>query len=234
MSRQIVALSILWISALAAVGRAKEDPPPTADEIMRVVRMSYVNQDSKLTGRLRDTENGADQPFELTMAQQAIRFRFSDPNEIVNLDLSTAPPTLARVVAGSKETVPDTQLSAPIRGMAVSYEDLAMRFLDWPNGKLLKSETVSLAKCWKVHVAAPDNVGSYGSVDLWVHQASGGLAKMEAYDRAGKLIKRFEVRGTQKAGDAMILEKMLMDTVDPASGKKLARIIMSIDKPRKN
>ncbi len=211
-----------------------EDPPPTADEVLRLVRLSYALQNYKLTGQLRDDDSGATQPFELTMAERVIRFRFSNPNEIINLDLATSPPTLSRVVAGGKQEVPLAMLGAPVRGMAVSYEDLALRFLDWPNGQMLGDDKVATVRCWKVRVTSPDGAGAYGTVDVWVHQESGGMAQMEAYDRSGKKIKKFQVRKIQKAGDATVLKEMRIETFDPASGKTVARTYMSMDKPEKN
>lgn len=234
MNRRFFALTTAAVALLSPAVCHAEDPPPTADEVLRLVRLSYALQDYSLTGQLRDDDTGATQAFQLTMSQQVIRFRFSNPNEIINLDLATSPPTLSRVIPGGKQEVPLSMLGAPVRGMAVSYEDLALRFLDWPNGQMLGDEKVSTVKCWKVRVTTPDGAGAYGTVDVWVHQESGGMAQMEAYDRSGKKIKRFQVRKIQKAGDATVLKEMRIETFDPASGKTVARTYMSMDKPEKN
>ena len=46
------------------------DSGPTAEEIMKLVRMSYALQDYKLKGSLRDDTSGKKEAFELTMQQQ--------------------------------------------------------------------------------------------------------------------------------------------------------------------
>ena len=222
-------------SVISDLARAK-DPDPSPDEILRLVRRSYAMQDYKLTGNLRDAESGRTQPFELTMAAQVIRFRFSDPAEIVNVDLSSAPPTLTQTKSGSKSEIPPSALSEPLRGMSVSYEDLALGFLDWPNPKLVGHDTVKLgAKCWIIQVTNPSPVGAYGTVKIWAHEGSGGMAKMEGFDRiSSKRIKEFEVRGVQKAGDATVLEEMRITTFDGTTGKRRAITYMSMDKPERN
>ncbi|MCB1209802.1 MAG: outer membrane lipoprotein-sorting protein [Verrucomicrobiales bacterium] len=237
MNRRLFAQSM--IATLASVGlpnlALSKESDPSADEILRLVRMSYAMQDYKLSGNLRDDESGRTQPFELTMAAQVIRFRFSDPAEIVNVDLSSEPPTLTQIKSGSKSKMPPSALSEPLRGMSMSYEDLSLGFLDWPNPKLVGHDTIKLgAKCWVIQVNNPAPTGAYGTVKIWVHQASGGMAKMEAYDRtSGKLVKEFLVRGVQKAGDVTVLEEMRIKTFDAISGEKQALTIMTMDKPEK-
>ena len=186
------------------------DPEPSAEEIMRLVRMSYALQDYKLKGTLRDDTSGKKEPFELTMQQQTIRFRFVEPSEIVDLDLGTQPAT--------------------VRGMAMNFEDLSLRFTYWPNPKLMGTDTIKTQKMWVVRVVNPDGKGPYGTVDMWVHQGSGGVAKMEAYDAKGLKMKKFEVVSVQKVNDVTILKEMKLEAYDPPGSKSARRTYMKLDK----
>lgn len=213
-----------------ATSAARADDEPTAEEIMRLVRMSYALQDYKLAGSLRDDESGKKEAFELTMQQQTIRFRFSNPAEIVDLDLANHPPVLTRVVPGGKSAVPVSSYADPVRGMSMNFEDLSLRFTYWPDPKLMGTDTIKTAKCWVVRVVNPDGKGPYGTVDLWVHQGSGGVARMDAYDPQGKLMKRFQVVSVQKLNETTILKEMRIEAFDPPGSKNPKRTYMKLDK----
>lgn len=208
-----------------------EDPPPTGEEVLRLVRLSYALQDYKLTGQLRDSSSGRSETFTLNMEQNIIRFRFSNPNQIVHLDLSTVPASLRSVQAGGTSPVPLSQYGESVRGFAMNYEDLSMRFLYWPGAKILGEKNFKTQKCWEVRVTNPDTRTPYGTVDMLVHQGSGGVARMEAYDFKGKLVKRFEVVKIQKLGNATILKEMKVEAYDPTSGKRASITYMTLDNP---
>jgi hypothetical protein len=226
-------LFVSWLGVVGLVGAGTleaKDAEPTAEEIMRLVRMSYALQDYKLTGSLRDDATGRKEAFELTMQQQTIRFRFANPAEIVDLDLAKQPAALSRVVAGGKEVVGLASYAESVRGMAMNYEDLSLRFTYWPQPKLMGTDTIKTAKCWVVRVVNPDGKGPYGTVDLWVHQGSGGVARMDAYDPLGKLMKRFQVVSVQKVRDVTILKEMRVEAFDPPGSGKARRTYMKLDK----
>ena len=232
-----LALSLLL--ALPALTRAEDAARalPAPEDLLKLVRVSYTLRDSRLTGRLRDNESGKEEPFDLNMSQQSVRFRFAKPPQIVNLDLSTSPATLRDVKPGGSDEVPASMYSERVRGFDLTYEDLSMSFLYWTKAETLGEEslgTFSGQKAWKVRVTTPDNKGPYGTVDIWVHQGSGGMAKMEGWDRKGNKIKHFEMRSFQKVGDSYAPKEIRVDTLDPKSGRKSGTTYMTFDKPVKN
>lgn len=227
-------LSVLVASFTLASSIRAEDPPPTGEEILKLVRVSNALQNYKLTGTLRDDKSGRSEAFTLNMEQNIMRFRFSDPPLIVHLDQTTIPATLKTVQSGGSGAVPLAKYGEKVRGFAINYEDLSMRFLYWPGAKLLGEENFKLQKCWKVRVTSPDSATPYGTVDLWVHQASGGIAKMDAYDLQGKLAKHFEVGKIQKVDGATILKEMKVESYAPGSTRSDGRTYMTLDNPERN
>jgi len=214
--------------------RAAEAQPKTAEEIMLDVRQSYAGQNQKLQGELRDDATGRTEPLELTMGNQAMNFLFStSPVENIRLDLNTSPAKLFQVSKGTSKQVPANQLGSKVRGMELNYEDLSLGFLYWPHPQLLKEARVSLQKCWLVRVMNPGKEGPYYAVDIWVHQATGGAAKMEAYDRSSRIIKRYEVTKMQKVNGANALKELRVETLDPATGKVQGRTYMKMNTPAK-
>ena len=228
--------ALVFLALLVPSVSMAEDPPPTAEEIMKLVRLSYALQNYKLTGNLRDSETGRSEDFTLNMEQNVIRFRFANPNQIIHLDLDTTPASLKSVQAGGTIPVPLDKYGDKVRAFAMNYEDLSMRFLYWPNPQLLGVDSIKLQKCWKIRVTNPSQETPCGTVDLWVHQASGGVAKMEAYNRQGQMVKRFEVTNVQKQklDNSTILETMKIESYDPGTKKPNGRTYMKLDTPERN
>lgn len=236
MKRRFILSALVFLSA-AAGALAQSSPTPTAEEILVLVRRSYALQDHKMTGRLRDDDTGREEPLELTLSNSVMRFRFaSQPPEIVHLDLTTSPATLWQVKPGGSTQVPLKNAADSVRDMDFNYEDLSLRFLYWKNAKLLDANariTAARIKCWLVRVTAPDTSGPYYTVDLWVHQESGGVAKMEAYNKAGKMVKRFEVTKMWKVGEATALREMRVQSFNPLNEERKGMTYMTMDKPEK-
>jgi hypothetical protein len=219
---------------LAATLRAQDAQPKTAEEILSIVRRSYALQNHKMNGQLRDDATGRTEPLTLTMKNQVMRFLFTNlPKEIVHLDLNTSPATLYQVRAGGSAQVEGDQFAASVRGMAFNYEDLSLRFLYWPRPQLMGEGRVSAQKCWIVRVTNPGKDGPYYVVDIYVHQGSGGAAKMEAYDRNSKVVKRYQVNKVQKVDNATVLKELKIETVNPFNGEIKGRTYMTLDNPEK-
>lgn len=171
---------------------------------MRLVRFSYTLHDRDFDARLRKEFGFI--PFKLSLKPNYIRFRFSDPPQAIHLDTSGEQLILREVVQGSNAPVPIARYSEFIRGTDLTYEDLAMRFLYWPNPKVIDHVKIKLRPAWKLQINNPDQRGPYASVMVWIDKASGGLIKMEGYDRAGKMNKDFEVSHGKKMGDVWIAD----------------------------
>lgn len=229
-------LLLCLLATAATCARAEDAQPKTAEEILRIVRLSYALQNHKMTGVLRDDATGRTEPLELNMEKQVMRFRFSNPGQIIHLDLNTEPATLYEVKSGGTVVVPPSKYDEYIRGMTLNYLDLSLKFLYWPRPQLLGEKRVSLQKCWLVRVINPSKEGPYYAVDIYVNQESGGAQKMEAYDRASKKVKYFEVTKIHKitgpdGKKAASLKEMKIETYNPFNGERKGRTYMTMDPP---
>lgn len=228
-------LTLLTLTALAAplpsALLAQAPPEPTADDIQRLVRFSYIGQDMTLNGKLRNSTSGTEAPFVLTMQENTIRFRFDAPTQIINLDLNDKGFILREVVRGKNAPVPQKRYAEPIRGTDISYEDLSLRFLYWPNPAIVSNkERIKHRDCWQLRLNNPDASGSYGAALIWVDKSSGAILQMEGYDRQGKLIRRYNIVSGMKVNDAWMLKQMRIETYDPANGKRTGRTYLELDK----
>ena len=79
----------------------------------------------------------------------------------------------------------------------LSYEDLAMRFLYWPNGAVTGEEKLKTRNCWKVRLQNPKpGTGRYALVYVWVDKMTGALIQVVGYNDQdpAKALKRFHVQ----------------------------------------
>lgn len=201
-------------------------PVPSAKEILESVRMLESRQRLDLQGQLRQNDNLI--PFHLTQAGPLVRYSFENPEETLQLRLGENGSRLDIVSDEGAETIPATKLEQKIRGTGITYEDLALRFLYWPNGRVLGDETVHARSCWKVQLQSPSRASQYSNVLLWVDKTSGALMRMEGYDWNAKLSKRFEVVSAQKIDNRWFLKQMRVEELDPNTNKVVSRTYLEI------
>src|SRR5213082_3680621 len=201
-------------------------PAPSAKEILDSVRLLESRQQIDLDGQLREEEKVI--PFHLAQTGPLIRYSFADPEEVLQLRLGENGSRLDLVTAAGSEKFPAEKLNEKIRGTGISYEELALKFLYWPNARVLGDETVRTRSCWKLQVVAPLRNSQYWNVVIWVDKASGALMRMEGYDWNGKLMKRFEVISAQKIDNRWFLKQMRVEELQPGTNKVRARTYLEI------
>ena len=218
----------LILSSLALALSLRAAPPPSAQEILESVRMLETRQQLDLDGQLRQNETVV--PFHINQNGPLIRYSFTDPDEVLQLRLGENGSRLDLVTDDGAEKFPPEKLDEKIRGTGVTYEDLALKFIYWPGGRVLGDETVHARSCWKLQLTAPSHDSQYANVFLWVDKKTGALMRMEGYDADGKLVKRFEVVSTQKIDNRWFLKQMRIEEVQPGTNKVESRTYLEIKK----
>ncbi len=233
----LTALAVFYgaLSHLDAQDGAGETPPTsepssfatktidemTADEVLRLVRYSYTLYDRDFSGVLQMGFAKKDQvPFLLSLKAEAIRFIFDDPAQVIYIDTKDHRFSLFEGVGGSEmKPVAPTKYDDNLRGTDVTYDDLSMRFLYWPNAKVVEQDKYKGRDCIKVRARNPDGLGAYATVDVWIDKASGGMVKMMGYDNSGRAIRRFEVLHGKKFDDIWMVDDMRIETINSSSGQ---------------
>jgi outer membrane lipoprotein-sorting protein len=219
--------SFVIFLALASLSTAA-DPTPSAKEILSSVRLQQAQQQIDLLGQLRENEKVI--PFHLTQTGPVIRYAFSDPDESLQLRLGENDSRLEEVSRDGVEKVAPAQFDRKVRGTSVTYEDLALKFLYWQNGRVSGENTIRTRNCWKLELKAPSRQSQYSNVFLWVDKSGGALMRMEGYDWEGRLSKRFEVVSAQKIEGRWFLKQMRIEELQPGTGKVLTRTYLEIKK----
>ena len=204
-----------------------------ADKILEGVRLSATLQQNDLTGNLR--KKGKRIPIGLFLRGENIQFQFYKKKEWqkFHMRLKKNDFDLFEIVNGKTLKFPNAKLSTPIIDTDLTYEDLAFRFLYWPNAQIEGTETIKTQKCHKIRLTNPSKNGSYRYVYIWVHQKFGALMQVAGYNDKGQLMKRFHVTNTMKVGDVQTLEKMNVETYKTGTQKVTGITYMEFDKPKK-
>ena len=202
------------------------EPAPSAKDIIESVRMRQTQQQIDLSGQLRQGEVVV--PFHLIQSGPLVRYIFSNPDESLQLQLGENDSRLDETSSDGVKKV--AQFDRKIRGTDVTYEDLALKFIYWPDVDLQGTDTIRTRKCWKLRLHAPSHESQYSSVILWIDKASGALMRMEGYDWKGELAKRFEVISAQKIDNRWFLKQMRIETLEPGANKVRSRTYLEIKK----
>jgi hypothetical protein len=219
------ALLIGIFFATMAIGA---DTPPPAREILDQVRLQQSQQQLDLQGQLRSDATVI--PFRITQTGPVIRYTFTNPAEVVQLRLGEDGTRLDLVLQNSTKKFSSSRLDERIGGTAVTYGDLALKFLYWPDAQVIGAETLRTRNCWKLRLTAPSKDAPYATVLLWVDKESGALMRMEGYDWKGELKKRFEVVSAQKIEGRWFLKQMRIEEMEPGTNKVRSRSYLEIKK----
>ena len=220
-------LTILLALALPLT-MAKSDAPPSAPEILSQVRLQQSQQQLDLMGQLRSGATVV--PFRLTQTGPIIRYTFANPPEVLQLKLGENGTRLDLVHATSVSRFSPSRLDDRIGGTAVTYGDLALKFLYWPDAQVIGADTLRTRNCWKLRLLAPAKDAAYATVLLWVDKESGAIMRMEGYNATNQLVKRFEVVSAQKIEGRWFLKQMRIEEIQPGTGKVLSRSYLEIKK----
>jgi len=204
------------------------EPRPSAQDVLASVRMQQSMQRLDLRGQLR--EDNLVIPFRLIQTGPVIRYAFENPEEVLQLRLGENSSRLDVVSDTATTRVRASNLHQKIRGTPVTYADLALKFLYWPDGVVLGEETVRTRRCWRLQLRAPSRESPYSNVLLWVDEASGALMRLDCYDWKGQLVKRFEVVSGQKIDNRWFLKQMRIEEVQPGPNTVVARTYLEIKK----
>ena len=218
----------LKLSVLVALALTAAAPPPSAKEILESVRLQQAQQQIELEGQLREDEKVI--PFRLSQKGPVIRYSFSNPDEALQLRLGDNDSRLEEVTRAGVEKISPAQFDKKVRGTGVTYEDLALKFLYWPNARIGGENSIRTRNCWKVELKAPSRQSQYSNIYLWVDKEGGALMRMDGFDWSGQLAKRFEVISGQKIEGRWFLKQMRIEEFVAGTTRVRTRTYLEIKK----
>ncbi len=199
---------------------------PSAREILDGVRVRQAQQQVDLHGQLRQEATVV--PFQLVEEGPRVRYIFSDPPETLQLQIGETESRLELVTKSGVEKVTPADFDEKVRGTDVTYEDLALKFLYWPNAQIVGSDNIRTRNCWKLQLRPPNKRSQYGSIFLWVDKTGGELMRMEGFNLENQLTRRFEVVSAQKIANRWFLKAMRIERIQPGTNHVVSRTYLEI------
>ena len=190
-------------------------PAQSAKEIMDSVRqVTVLQKEQNLTGVIRKGTKKV--PLNLFLRGKDIQFTLKDGAEGFHLRLKENNQEFWDINNGKATKFPASKIGASVANTDVTYEDLALKFLYWPNPQHAGSQKIGLEDCWRIHVMNPDQNGSYREVSVWVTKKHRALARVVGYgprpDR--RPLKQFEIIDVMKVNGVFTVETMKVSKFD--------------------
>lgn len=225
----------LFAAAAAAIAFTSHAPAQDAGAILEGARVSasLTKLEKGLTGTVR--KGNSKTALVLFLMGADIQFQFQEkggPWQVFHMKMGDESTGLYEVTNGKTTKFPATKLTTAIGGTDLTYEDLALRFLYWPGAVLDGSEDVGGQDCWKIRVNKPKgSAGAYEVAYVWVHKKYGAFMRIRAHNKAGGLIKEFQVEDVMQVQNVWTLRKMQVATCDPATGRRSSLTEVTFDTP---
>jgi len=201
-------------------------------ELLYRTRYAIYLEDSELEGYLRKDREKT--PVNFAFKKGVVTMKFQPKgktNWLLGIDVKEATPSLWFVESGETQAIEPDEYGQKIEGTDFSVEDLAMRFLYWPEAEFLGEESVKGQNTKIVRVKNPNEVGLYKWVDVWIIPESGTLMQMEAYNWESKKVTRYRILNVMKIKGKYHLEKLKIESLKPESGKVDSYSYLQFEKP---
>jgi hypothetical protein len=148
-----------------------------------------------------------------TLAQYTIMDAFGRDREQLTVRRNEGGTTLGYQAGNPLADQPAPALGTPLAGTALTWMDLTLSFLWWPDGKTIGITEVLEQPCYVVDAHAPaGQTTPYASVRMWVDTRAAMMLQAEGYDALGDPLRRISVKSFKKInGEWMIKDLEIRD-----------------------
>lgn len=228
-----MALVVLTLAPVWGQGGALD-----ASQLLKRVRQAATLQENKdVKGQIR--KRSVKIPFTMNLRGDLIVFQYliKDKWDRFDLQFKDRGQEIFSWKDGKRGTLPVTQYAVPIAETDVAYEDLSMRYLYWPNAKVVQDDAASTVKgrdCWILQISNPNpKVGQYAWVRVWIDKENGAMWQVDGIDGRGELAKRFMIDSVMKLKDgSWFFKRMKVEVRDPANPRKTISVsYIDMDSP---
>lgn len=205
-----------------------------AEQIMQSVRqVTALQQEQDLHGSIRKGRKQT--PLSLFLRGENIQFALNGGRERFHLRLTPETQELREMVGTKTKVFPPSKINQSIARSDVTYEDLALKFLYWKNPRIAGEDTIKGQKCWRIHVANPENNGNYREVSVWVSKSQRALMRVIGYGPkpARRPLKQFEITDIMKVNDVYTVKTMKVSAFNPR-GKTSGITYLEFAKPKRS
>ncbi len=117
---------------------------------------------------------------------------------------------------------PKADWSAAIPGATVSWMDLMLGFLWWPEARTIGHQEVKDQECYVVDIQAPPNSGaSYTVVRLWVEFRARMMLQAECFDTAGRRLRQITIKSVRKVDGQWMVKDLEITNLENGERTRL-------------
>lgn len=191
---------------------------PPASELMQGLMKRLPSQSVLLTGDLITTSGASEEKVRLgtgillcypTMARYTITDAFGRDREQLTVHREDDETTFDYQAGSPPTNAAMPGLAAPIDGTALTWMDLTLSFLWWPDGKTIGITEVRGQPCYVVDAHAPAGVNTpYASVRMWVDTRASMMLQAEGYNALGDPVRRISVKSFKKINNEWMIKDL--------------------------
>lgn len=109
----------------------------------------------------------------------------------------------------------------------VTYEDLCMDFIRWEKVEPVGTDSIKTLAAWAFD-AEPSGVSRYKRARYWISSDYGAFLRVDAFNSKNQCVKRVEVNGVQKIGNAYVIKEMMISNLIPGRDVSASRTYVEI------
>ncbi|QSR85669.1 outer membrane lipoprotein-sorting protein [Methylacidimicrobium sp. B4] len=207
-----------WLFALISPARSTPDPAKPGPPIEFLQGRFWKNfrlQDFALHGVIESERESY--PIQLILHDRKMIYDFENPPFQIRVEIQ---PEQSIVERRRQKREPWQPVSgrarmSPILDTDITYEDLCLDFMRWERIRPLGTDHIKTLTAWAFDAVPPPGTSAYTKVRYWIAAEYYALLRADGYNGAGELIKRLEVNGVQRIGEAYVIKEMQVSSFDP-------------------
>ena len=171
-----------------------------------------------LTGSVRSDKTKKRYPITLSTAGHTQEYDFQDQPLQIRVTLDPGTSTVEKRASSHASWVPVTGAARlqPILGSDLTYEDLAVDFVNWDDTSPLGLDSIKTLKAYVYEATpSPNDHSQYAKVRYWVSSLYWAFLRIDGINAAGQTVKRVEVQDVLQIGKFTVFKEMKVSTEDP-------------------
>lgn len=203
-----------------------DEPVPDADLVQARLWRNMTLQDLTMTGHMR--VGNRIEPLTVRSKDRTMVFEFKEGLQ-VRVELTSEGSDVFRRQEGQKnwQLLNGAQRQEHILNSDITYEDLGVDFLRWPNARPLGTDRIKTLSAWAYEVTAP-GPSQYAKAHYWVSSDFLAVLRVDAFNQDGQVIRRVEVNGVQRFEDIYVIKEMMFATIIPGRNLAQSRTIINL------
>ncbi|MDE1169974.1 MAG: outer membrane lipoprotein-sorting protein [Verrucomicrobium sp.] len=220
-------LAGLLVSLRAAPDPQKPTPPPALVQA-RVFR-NFTLEDFTLEGDIHTKKDSY--PITLRTHDHEMVYQFKDQPLQVRVLLDPMGATVFRRKGANDpwQQVTGRALVENILRTDLTYEDIGLGFIFWDRLVGVGSDSIKTLPAWAFEAEPPEGILSrYAKVRYWISSDYYAFLRVDGYNAKGQVVKRVEVNGVQKIGEAYVIKEMQVSTMIPGTEVSATRTYIDV------